>query len=182
MRGMLIMLAGAFACLFVAPLLPPMVALEAATTSHKGLLLPLFIAGAILGGIGMVGLITEMNFKFGQISTSEDDAADTIANIRENSPGGAYWRKWKYKFGGRSVSSSFEIEIPFKDLKEGYKTGEWLRDPVLYRVTFIGLAAAVMTVGLFGTVFVLTNVGLKLLILLAVTYALVRSIHAWTIS
>ena len=72
-----------------------------------------------------------------------------------------------------------EIQIPFAELKAAFRTGEWIGDPVLMRVVLIALGAGLITLGLFGVAITLCPAGLKLVFILAIGYAVTRTVYAW---
>ena len=173
------MLGFVFLCLFIAPLIPPLIALETITTTHQTLLLWISGITAFLGLLAMVGTITELNIRLGQVISDEEEIGGMIKDMKEQALPGVAYRKWAYKFRGKGAGSSIQIEIPFAELKAAFRTGEWISDPVLLRVVLIALSAGLMTVGIFGLVITLCPAGLKLVFIVAIGYAAVRTVHAW---
>ena len=78
-----------------------------------------------------------------------------------------------------SLSISFTDRASFRRVKEAWQKREWKENPRWQRLFLMMLGGILMTIGLFGLLFVIGPPFIKLLSALAVVYALVRSVGAF---
>ena len=79
-------------------------------------------------------------------------------------------------FKGRLLAGrEFQEESGFSELKQSWRTGEWLNDHRYLRATMVMIGLPLVVVGAFGTIALVTDEpGVRLLLLLTVAYAVVR--------
>ncbi len=173
----ILMLSGAFVCIAIGELIPPLRRLHDWTVVNKGACIAVFIVLFVLGLLTFIGTIIEMTGRLGR-SLKEEEVEKMAADFRENQPG-VVWRKWAYRFRGSGHGGSFQIESPIKELKVSVQTGQWRNDPVITRMLIISVGALTMAVGVLGLNFVLFEPGIKFLLLVAAAYAACMITQAW---
>jgi len=82
----------------------------------------------------------------------------------------ASWFKGRLLWGGE-----FHEEAAFRELKQSWRTGEWLTDHRYLRATMVTLGLPLAMFGAFGTIALVTNeTGVRLLLILALAYVAAR--------
>ena len=80
------------------------------------------------------------------------------------------WFRGRLLWGGE-----FKEESGFSELKQSWRTGEWLRDNRYVRATVVMVGLPLVVAGAFGTIALVTDeTGVRLLLLLAIAYVAAR--------
>jgi hypothetical protein len=164
-------MAGAIAAVITLQLLrtsPPLAAFDAVLDSARPLL-PVTIGLAVSGGLLLVfvavhGLATD--------GAREEPGPVETDYAGPGVPGGYAVGR----FRGRLLwAASLEEESGLRELKRAWRTGEWLTDRRLWRATLVlvGLPLAVLS-GFISIGLAIGNTGVRVLLLAAVLYSLVR--------
>ena len=147
---------------------PPLSALDRALDGARPLL-PLTIGLTVGGGLLLVfaavhGIVTDgRREEPGPVDTGYTGA-------------GAAGGHWVGRFRGRLLwGASFEEESGIGELKRAWATGEWLTNRRLFRETLVLLGLPLVLVGSFTSIALATgNTGVRVLLVAAVVYSLVR--------
>ncbi len=146
--------------------LPYMPAFERFQKAHPSLnqvLIAITLAMTILGGLLLV---------FTQFLVRLPDVQTTETKGRQKGRG--------WVFSGATLTAGFSDEARFWRVRKAFRDGEWWRSPRWRRMSLMLLGGILLFYGLFGLLFLLFPPGVKFLLLLAVLYATVRSIYAFT--
>ncbi|HEX2095196.1 MAG TPA: hypothetical protein VHG28_22560 [Longimicrobiaceae bacterium] len=149
---------------------PPMQALEAAMQAHQSVLL------GVTGGILFVGFLLFMGGVLDLIihagePMSHRDVEDMVGRGRTGLRHA--WRASAHRIRGRTAGSQGHDQFSFREAKDAWHSGAWLRD-ARWRRRYITTAGGLMTfIGLFGIFFVLGPAAIKLILGGALLYALV---------
>jgi hypothetical protein len=87
---------------------------------------------------------------------------------------GPLWRTSTYRFIGRAMGAEAHDEFSMAQLKRAVASGALMRDPVWRRRACATCGGALIFVGLFGVMLVVTPLALKLVLFAAFAYAVVR--------
>jgi hypothetical protein len=105
----LLMLGGAFVCIAIGELLPPLRKVHQWTEAHKGVCLAVCAVLLVAGLFVFIGTIIEMSGRL-QRSLKEEEVEEMAVSFRENQPG-VVWRKWAYRFHGSGQGGSLQIGL-----------------------------------------------------------------------
>jgi hypothetical protein len=163
----------------------PLVAFDDFVSAHRGGLLTLTIALAVLGVLGVVGpLVHGMVTEGHRIPDAELPgvaAAQFNTQLMAGAGGGPTAGFSLYRFWGKAIGISFEETDTFSEIRTSWRSGAWLHETRYLRVTIgiIGLFVALF--GVFGIFVVLPILmGIKVVELAALVYAVVR--FSWGMS
>jgi hypothetical protein len=87
------------------------------------------------------------------------------------------WQKVVQKGPQTRVDYTADKVLSFREIKDAYRSGRWLRDTGWVALTLVMLGALVMSVGLLGLVFIIATPGVKLILAGVAVYAAART--AW---
>ena len=174
-RGVLqtvLMLAGALLVIGVGEALPPLQRLHAWTAAHQKDLLAVTIPMGVIGlALFISGLVSLALFKNRAMSREEIDDLATRGFER----GPALWRRSSYSASGLAVGVSGEDSASFSEIKAAWRDGTWKVSPRWRRMFLVLLGVALFTTGIFGSIFVVAQAGMKLLLGGVYLYAVVRT-------
>ena len=88
---------------------------------------------------------------------------------------------WRWFFTGMLVSAGFSDQARFWRVRKAFRDGKWWRTPRWRRLALMMLGAILLFYGLFGLLFLLAPPGMKLVLMLAVVYATIRSVYAFAV-
>ena len=88
---------------------------------------------------------------------------------------------WRWFFTGILISAGFSDRACFWRVRKAFRDGELWRKPRWRRLTLMMLGAILLFYGLFGLLFLLAPPGMKLILLLVVVYATIRSVYAFAV-
>ncbi len=175
-RGVLqtvLMLAGALLVIVIGEALPPLQRLHAWTVAHQKTLLIVTIPMAVIGlALFISGIVVILALSKGRAMSREEIEVSTWRS-RQQSP--ALWRRGAYRSSGLAVGVSGEDSASFSEIKEAWRDGTWRTDPRWRRMFLVLLGVALLTTGIFGSIFVVAQAGMKLLLGGVYLYAVVRT-------
>jgi hypothetical protein len=174
-RGVLrtvLMLAGALLVIGVGEALPPLQRLHAWTAAHQKDLLAVTIPMGVIGlALFISGLVSLALFRNRAMSREEID--DLARRGFERGP--ALWRRSSYRSSGMAVGVADEDSASFSEIKAAWRDGTWKTSPRWRRMFLVLLGVAMFTTGIFGSIFVVAQAGMKLLLGGVYLYAVVRT-------
>jgi hypothetical protein len=156
---------------------PPLKALERWMERHQGPLLAVTITLAAVGFLLLMG--AALHLALAGAPPPAEGADEGPAGHDEEAAPAPFEREWEVsRFRGRSVEFSGEDTFSYRAAREAWRSGAWRSDGT-WRRRYLALAGGLATVcGAFGIALVLVPAGIKLLLIAALVYALVRS--AWS--
>jgi hypothetical protein len=171
--------AGAILVLAAGEALPPLQDLAGFMTLHRAWFLGPAIAAAALGFVLLVGGGVAMALASGQpMSRREIEQMERLR--REAAAGPAVARVSAYKSWGPAVGAQGSDEVSFREMKLAWRGRAWRASRRWRRLFAMTAGGALLFFGLFGVCFVLAPAGLKLLIGLAVVYAVVQTARGFS--
>jgi hypothetical protein len=169
---MVLMIAGALLIIGVGEALPPLQRLHAWTAAHQKALLAVTIPMGVIGlALFISGLVSLALFRNRAMSREEVNDLATCGFER----GPALWRRSSYRTSGMAVGVSVEDSASFSEIKAAWRDGTWKTSPRWRRMFLVLLGVAMLTTGIFGSIFVIAQAGMKLLIGGAYLYAVIRT-------
>ena len=169
---MVLMVAGALLIIGVGEALPPLQRLHAWTVAHQKTLLMVTIPMAVIGLALFISGIVILALSKGRAMSREEIDASTWRG-RQQSP--ALWRRSAYRSSGLAVGVSGEDTASFSEIKQAWKDGTWKTSPRWRRMFLVLFGVAMFSTGLLGSIFVVAQAGMKLLLGGVCLYAVVRT-------
>lgn len=170
--GMFILVAALFVFAVVVDRITPLKQLDAYLRQHPQ---PYEAICLIMLGVGFALLLYTWGVAFiykGRPADEEEAKAFMSGRV------GPGWQGWQVgTFRGKAVMREAKLEASFSQVKEAFLTGKWLLDPEWRPLClgFLGLLLALP--GAFGFFFVVSPPAVKVIVALALVYALGRT--AW---
>jgi hypothetical protein len=162
-----------FCAAVLAELLPGLKPLDAWMLDNELMLLAITGGAAAFGVFLLLGSVLSMLME-GGAPMSHAEVEDHQRNMRDSFAGPRTWRASSYRLLGRGAGSQGHDEFSFSQLKAAFASGAVLRTPLWRRRLCAVCGGMLIFFGVFGVVFVLAPVPVKLIVAAAVAYACVR--------
>jgi hypothetical protein len=162
-----------FCAAVLAELLPGLKPLDAWMLENELLLLAITGGAAAFGVFLLLGSVLSMLME-GGAPMSHAEVEDHQRNMRDSFAGPQTWRASSYRLLGRGAGSQGHDEFSFSQLKAAFASGAVLRTRLWRRRLCAVCGGMLIFFGVFGLVFVLAPVPVKLIAAAAVAYACVR--------
>jgi hypothetical protein len=157
---------------------PPLKFIDEVAARHEAGLTAATVGMAALGFLLFMGGILYRIFGGEGDAPTGADAEDTARRMNIDADPVAA-RVSGYRFRGRSAGASFADEFTLGEAKDAWRRGAW-RTSARWRANFVVTAGALLfALGLFGFFVVGAPVGIKLLFVAAVVYAVVATVRRW---
>ena len=148
--------------------------LEQLIKLHEPLLLASTIGMAVLGFVILMGSILGMIMNQGE-PMSHREVEDSSRRMRDQAAWPYTWRASAYRIWGKTAGRQAHDEFSFHAMKEAWRTGAWWRTSQ-WRRRFVTTAGGLMIFfGIFGLIFVVAPISIKLFVGGTVLYALART-------
>lgn len=175
--GVLYRIAVALALVFcaavLAELLPGLKPLDAWMLENQPTLLALTGGAAAFGVFLLLGSVLSMLTE-GGAPMSHGEIENHQRSMRDSFAGPRAWRASSYRLLGRGAGSQGHDEFSFAQLKAAFASGALLRMPLWRRRLCAVCGGMLIFLGVFGAVFVLAPMPVKLIAAAAAAYACVR--------
>jgi hypothetical protein len=125
----------------------------------------------VLGGLLLVG--TQFVVRVGDERPLTGDEVEQQANMTTG------WQRSIYRFRGKSVGSGFSDQASFHEVKGAWRRGAWLTTPRWQRLFLMMAGGFCLMFGLFGLFIVIGPPWIKLVSILAILYATLRTVWAF---
>jgi hypothetical protein len=169
--GTLLLILAILVVAVVAEYITPLRDMDTYLSAHPAVargLLTLTIGLTVLGGVLLVG--TQFVVRVGdERPLSEDEAEQQVDTT-------AGWGRRTYRFWGRSVGSGFSDQASIHEVKEAWRQGAW-RIPRWRRFFLMIMGGFLVLFGIFGLFTVIGPPWIKLISIVAILYATLRT--AW---
>jgi hypothetical protein len=162
-----------FCAAVLAELLPGLKPLDAWMLGNELLLLAITGGTAAFGVFLLLGSVLSLLMQ-GGAPMSHGEIENHQRSMRDSFAGPQAWRASSYRLLGRGAGSQGHDEFSFSQLKAAFASGAVLRTPLWRRRVCAICGGMLMFFGVFGVVFVLAPMPVKLIVGAAVAYACVR--------
>lgn len=162
-----------FCAAVLAELLPGLKPLNAWMLENQPMLLAITGGAAAFGVFLLLGSVLSMLMESGA-PMSHAEIENHQRNMHDSFAGPRTWRASSYRLLGRGAGSQGHDEFSFAQLKAAFASGTVLRTPLWRRRLCAVCGGMLIFFGVFGLVFVLAPVPVKLIVAAAVAYACVR--------
>lgn len=162
-----------FCAAVLAELLPGLKPLDTWMLENELMLLVITGGTAGLGVLLLLGSVVSMLME-GGAPMSHAEVENHQRNMRDSFAGLRTWRASSYRLVGHGAGSQGHDEFSFAQLKAAFASGAVLRTPLWRRRLCSVCGGMLIFFGVFGVVFVVAPLPIKLIVVAAVAYACVR--------
>lgn len=145
--------------------------------AHRALLLGITIGLAALGFVAFMGAILDLILTRGRPLSREEIEAMQARALVSRTP--VLARASAYRFTGEAAGAGAHDQWTLGQMKQAWRTRAWRGSRLWKRRFIVCLGVLMLMLGLFGLIIVIGSWGVKLLVALVLSYALIRT--AWAV-